>query len=197
MSAPTPGMVASRRASSFSFARADEFGVEGRDPAVELGPLRAGVGAKQHHPRAQLSSSLFVHQYGQELFELPLALRSDEAALQQNGAQLIDQSRPLADQTVSRSVKRLHVELILALQFDEPHRRARRGFRDPLGVAIVVLVRLDIRADVFGRHQPDVVTVGGEQPAEVMGAAAPPLLQRTEAASPPARSLSRASSCDA
>jgi hypothetical protein len=33
-------------------------------------------------------------------------------------------------------------------------------------------VRLDARANVFGRHQPDVVTVGGgEHPAEVMGAA--------------------------
>jgi len=69
-------------------------------------------------------------------------------------------------------VKRLHVELILPFQFDEPHRRPRRCFRDPFSVAIVVLVRLDIRADVFGRHQPDVVTAGGEQPAEVMGAAA-------------------------
>jgi hypothetical protein len=50
--------------------------------------------------------------------------------LQQDGAQLIDQSRPLADQPISRSMKRLHIELVLALQFDKPHRRPRRRFRD-------------------------------------------------------------------
>ena len=93
---------------------------------------------------------MFVHHHGQELFELPLALRRDQSAFKQNGAQLIDQSRPLADQTVSGSVKRLHVELVLALQLDKPHRRPRRRFRDPLGVAIVVLLRFDIRADIFG-----------------------------------------------
>jgi hypothetical protein len=64
-------------------------------------------------------------------------------------------------------VKRLHVELIVALQFDETHCKLRRCLRDPLGVAIVVLVRLDIRANVFGRHQPDVVTEGGKRPAEM------------------------------
>ena len=170
--APKPGIVVSRRAASFSFARADELSIEGCDPSIEFHPLRASVFDERDHSRAQSNSSLFVHQYSQELLELPLALRSDESALQQNGAQLIDQSRPLADQTVPRSVKRLHVELILALQFDEPHRRARRRLRDPLGVAIVVLLRLDIRADVFGRHQPHVVTVAGEDTAEVMGATA-------------------------
>ena len=48
------------------FRSADEFGVEGRDPSVELGPLRARVGDEQHHPRAQPRSALFVHQGGQE-----------------------------------------------------------------------------------------------------------------------------------
>jgi hypothetical protein len=49
---------------------------------------------------------LSVHQHGQELLELPLALRRDQSAFKQNSAQLVDQSRPLADQTVSGSVKR-------------------------------------------------------------------------------------------
>jgi hypothetical protein len=37
-------------------------------------------------------------------------------------------------------MKRLHVELVLALQFDKAHRRPGRRLRDPLGVAIVVLL---------------------------------------------------------
>ena len=72
---------------------------------MEFHPLRTSVFDERDHSRAQSNSS-------QELLELPLALRSDESALQQNGAQLIDQSRPLDDQTVLRSVKRLHVKLI-------------------------------------------------------------------------------------
>src|SRR6516225_723858 len=50
--------------------------------------------------------------------------------------------------------------------------RPRRGFRDPLGVAIIVLLRLDIGPHIFGGHQSDVVTMSGEQPAKVMSAAA-------------------------
>ena len=69
-------------------------------------------------------------------------------------------------------MQRLHVELVLALQFDKAHRRPRRRFRDPLGVAIVVLLRLDVGPDIFGRHQPDVVAVSREHAAEMMGAAA-------------------------
>jgi hypothetical protein len=60
---------------------------------------------------------------------------------------------------------------ILALQFGKAHRRSRRCFRDSLGVAIVVLLRLDIRADIFGRHQPNIVAVSGEHATEMMGAA--------------------------
>jgi hypothetical protein len=82
------------------FRPAHEFGVEGRDPPVEFGPLRASVGDEQDRPRAQSRSSLFVRQHGQELHKLPLALRGHQSALEQNGAQLIDQSRPLADQAV-------------------------------------------------------------------------------------------------
>ena len=50
---------------------------------------------------------------------------------------------------------RLHVELVLALQFNEPHRRARRRLGNPFGVAIVVLLSPDVRPDIFGRHQLD------------------------------------------
>ncbi len=106
------------------------------------------------------------------MHELPFALRRDHSSLQQDGAQLIDQSCPLPDQPVSRSMKRLHLELVLALQFDKAHRRPRRRFRDPLGVAIVVLLRLDVGPGIFRRHQPDVVAVSCEHPTEVMGAAA-------------------------
>src|ERR1700691_3674507 len=147
---------------------ANELSIKGCDPSIELRPLRAGVLDEQDHAWAQSRSAPLIHQHGQELLELPLALRRDHSSLQQNGAQLIDQSCPLPDQPVSRSMKCLHVELVLALQFDKAHRRPGRRLRDPLGVAIVVLLRLDVGPDIFGRHQADIVAVGGEHAAEMM-----------------------------
>jgi hypothetical protein len=43
---------------------------------------------------------------------------------------------------------------------------------DRLGVALVVLLRLDVGLDVLRRHQPDLVTLLAQHPAEVMSAAA-------------------------
>src|ERR1700733_8570920 len=42
----------------------------------------------------------------------------------------------------------------------------------PLGVAIVVLLRLDVGPDVFRRHQPDVMAADREQATQMMGPAA-------------------------
>src|ERR1700733_3198903 len=69
-------------------------------------------------------------------------------------------------------MKRLHIELVRALQFDKAHRWSRRRLRDPLGVAIVVLLRLDVGSNIFRRYQPDIVAVAGKDTTEVMGAAA-------------------------
>jgi len=150
----------------------DELGVESRDTPIQFGPLRASVGDEQDHAWAQPRSALLVHEDGEEQLELPLALRGDHSALQQDGAQLVDQGRSLPDQPVPRPMERLHVELVLALQLDKPHRRSRRSLGDPFRVAIVVLLRLDAGPNIFGRHQPHLVAVAGEDVAEVMGAAA-------------------------
>ena len=44
--------------------------------------------------------------------------------------------------------------------------------RDPLGVAIIVLLRLDVGSDIFRRHQPDVGPWLAKTRPRVMGAAA-------------------------
>jgi hypothetical protein len=106
----------------------------------------------------------------QEALELPLALRRDMPTLQQGGAELIDQSRPLADQPISRPMERLNVELILTFHVDEPHRRTGGRFGDPFSVAIVVLLRLGIGSDIFWRHQRYVVAMSGEHTTEMVGA---------------------------
>jgi hypothetical protein len=69
-------------------------------------------------------------------------------------------------------MERLHVELVLALQVDKAHRRPRRRLGDAVRITIVVLLRFDVGTDIFGRHQPNVVAVAGEDATEVMGATA-------------------------
>ena len=50
-------------------------------------------------------------------------------------------------------MKRLNVELFLTLRLDEAHCGASDRFGDSLGVSIVVLLCLHIRAHIFKRHQ--------------------------------------------
>jgi hypothetical protein len=59
--------------------------------------LGARVGDQHDHPMAQSRSALFVHQVDEKLLQLPLALRGDDSALQQDRAQLVDQSGPFTD----------------------------------------------------------------------------------------------------
>ena len=69
-------------------------------------------------------------------------------------------------------MERLDVQLLLGLEFDEAHRRARGRLGNPLGITIIVLLRFDIRAHVLRRHKSDLVAVRGEKAPEVMGTAA-------------------------
>ncbi len=133
--------------------------------------MRPHVGDQHPYPRAQTSAFRLFHQHDEILFEFALALGYNNPALQKDRAQLVDQSRPFAHQTVPGPVQRLHVELRLGLCLDETHGRPRCRLRYPLGVTIVVLLRLDVRPHVFRRHQADVVPLRREQPTEMMGAA--------------------------
>jgi hypothetical protein len=58
--------------------------------------------------------------------------------------------------------------LFFALELDEAHRRPGRRLRDRLSIMIVVLLRLDVRAHVFRRHQAHRVALSHEKPAEMM-----------------------------
>src|SRR5262245_12147198 len=64
------------------------------------------------------------------------------AALQQKGADLINDARPLTDQTFAHAVQRLQVELADSLGRDELHGWALHGLGDRLCVAEVVLLSL-------------------------------------------------------
>jgi len=93
------------------------------------------------------------------LLELAATLWDCDSALQQHGAQLIEQRRALTHQTISHPVQCLHVELFLGLELDKAHRRPRRCLSDGFRIALIVLLRLDVGTDIFGRHQSNLVTL--------------------------------------
>jgi hypothetical protein len=79
-------------------------------------------------------------------------------ALQHEGADLIDNARALTDKPLAHPVQRLQVELVGRLGRDELHGWALHRLGDGFRIAIVVLLTFGIRAHVFRRHQPRVMT---------------------------------------
>ena len=67
-------------------------------------------------------------------------------------------------------MQRLQIQLLGGLGRHELHRRALHGFGNRFGVIEVVLLSLAIGADIFGWHQPGIVTKRCEVAAQVMGA---------------------------
>src|SRR5215472_5394742 len=69
------------------------------------------------------------------------------------------ESRSRTHETISHPVQCLHVELFLGLELDKAHRRPRRGLSDGFRIALIVLLRLDVGANILGRHQSNLVTL--------------------------------------
>ena len=70
--------------------------------------------------------------------------------------------------TLAHPMQRLQVQLLRGLGRHELHRRALHGFGNRFGIVEVVLLSLAIGADIFGRHQPGIVTKRCEFSAQVM-----------------------------
>jgi hypothetical protein len=95
------------------------------------------------------------------------------ATLQQDRAELVHERLARCHQARAGSVQGLQVEPVLALQLDEAHGWPRRRLGDPRRIVVVVLLRTDVRPDIFGRHQPDIMSFRGKETADMMGTAAP------------------------
>src|SRR5688572_15002925 len=99
-----------------------------------------------------------------------LSLPHRKVALQQEGANLIDDAGALADQSLAHPVQRLQVELIRGLGGNERHRWPLHRFGNRLRIPEVVLLSLRIGADVLRRHQPSIVTKCRKPATEMMRA---------------------------
>jgi hypothetical protein len=75
--------------------------------------------------------------------------------------------------SISRTpVQHHHALLLRSFDGHKAHRWARDGFADRLGIRRIVLPALNIRLDVLGRHQADLVPPRDEFARPVMRAAA-------------------------
>jgi hypothetical protein len=81
-----------------------------------------------------------------------LSLPDGDAALQQEGTNLINDASVLTDQPLTHTVQRLQVELIGGLCCLELHRRPLHRLGDRLRIPEVVLLPLRIRANILRRH---------------------------------------------
>src|SRR5438309_12042631 len=73
-----------------------------------------------------------------------------------------------APSTSPSAMQRLQIQLLRGLGRYELHRRALHGFGNRFGIIEVVLLSLAIGADIFGWHQPGIVTKRCEFAAQVM-----------------------------
>ena len=87
-----------------------------------------------------------------------------DAALQQKGADLIDDASALADQSLTHTMQRLQVELVGGLRGHKLHRWTLHRLGDRLRVAEVILLPLGIWPYVLRRHQSGIVAESFEFP---------------------------------
>ena len=128
-----------------------------KSSALIAGRIRADIAAA---PKTGREPARLVV-YGHRPINVPVNFRLENVPLPPAAA-------PGGPQPLPGTVQRLRVKLLLALELDEAHRWPACR----LGVSIVVLLRLDIGAHVFWRHQAHRVTLGFQEPAEVMRATA-------------------------
>jgi len=127
-----------------------ELVVERGDSSIEREPLGAHIVDQLAHAWAERGIAVTVEHCRQVLLQFASSMRRGAAALQQNGAHLVDQCRAFTHQPVAGAVQRLHVELLFTLDLDEAHRRPGGRLDDRLRVPVVVLLRLDVWAHIFG-----------------------------------------------
>src|SRR4051794_11080538 len=104
-----------------------ELVVQRLDARIEGAPLIEHVVEQTLNARAYLASVWLRRQDDrQRLEQAAAALRDYDPALEQDGADLVRQRGALSDQPVAHAMQNLHVELRLALERHEPHRRPGR-----------------------------------------------------------------------
>src|SRR5437016_11825246 len=83
----------------------------------------------------------------------------------------IHQGRPLAYEPLAHAMERLDILLIDILGRHKAPGRTRHRFRDGLGIAAVVFIRLDVWLDALRCHELHLVTIRPDASRPIMCAA--------------------------
>src|SRR5262249_42415193 len=165
MIGPTPGTVITRWQPSSCCASAS---------------ISADTAAMRSSNRRQSWTSsamrLTIRGDSASVFELRIsgsALRNGttpcrNAALDQEAADLIDYTRPLAHEARAHAMESQQVHLLRRLDRHEVHGWPLHGFCNGLGIAVVVLVTFEERLHVLRRDQTNIVSKRGELAGDVM-----------------------------
>jgi hypothetical protein len=81
-------------------------------------------------------------------------LRENQASLEQERTQSVDDRSASRDQTITNSVDGLQIELVIGLDRDEAHVLALHGSSDRLCIHEVLLVKLYERLHKLGCNMP-------------------------------------------
>ena len=114
----------------------------------------------------RMSGSAFAQGY--------YALPHNDAALNQEAADLIDRARPLAYGARAHTKFGQQIHLLRCFDHQLTHGRSLHGFRNRFSVMVVVLVPLEKRFDVLRRVQTHVVALSGQLAVDVMGTRSAP-----------------------
>jgi len=90
--------------------------------------------------------------------------------LQQKATELVDHGSFPADPAVPDAVQSLQIQLGLTLHRNEAHGRPLHSLSNRFCNNVVVLVGLDERPDILGRHQLHLMTVLQKSTGEEVGA---------------------------
>ena len=162
-----PGTLISRSQPASWYATASISLDKLLDALIEPAPVASQVLDQAHHAWRQ-----HVGGCGKDAWQLgtqeTLSLPHRNAALQQEGADLIDDAGALADQPLPHPVQCLQVELFGGLGSDELHCGPLYRLGNCLGIAEVVLLSFRVGPHVLRRHQPGIVTKRPKPATEVM-----------------------------
>src|SRR5258708_31447469 len=113
--------------------KASDLAPQAFDPLIPPPPVARQILHQVNHARRQHRAACRENAWQLGTQEVP-PLPHGHPALQEEGADLIDDTGPLADHTLTHPVQRLQVQLIGALRGHELHRRAldRLGDRPPV-----------------------------------------------------------------
>src|SRR5277367_4058322 len=125
---------------------------------LKILPLVPKQSEQVTHPRSEIFFGVFKD-LRHTLAQLGRALREHQAALQQEGTQLVDHRRSSCDQAVAHTMQRLQIELVICLDRDETHVLSIDSLRDSFCIKEVVLVGLHKWPHELSRNELHVMAL--------------------------------------